>query len=195
MLQFIIRKIISKKWMVLSLLIGNVLLFAIASSCALYENAILQKMLTSNLAGYLEEKDIYPGLTTMRTGVRSGMTSSDMQKYNYYKDLATHLSEDMGVREMYFIQHYYKTVPLIPEVISLDENNENGELTVQDTYHIRALEYGHDSIFGTNEEEVTVTIDVTQLAQTEEINKAINEESNNNDNLLKEEEDNTEELI
>ncbi len=39
------------------------------------------------------------------------------------------------------------------------------------------------------------TIDVTQLAQTEEINKAINEESNNNDNLLKEEEDNTEELI
>ena len=127
MLQFIIRKIISKKWMVLSLLIGNVLLFAIASSCALYENAILQKMLTSNLAGYLEEKDIYPGLTTMRTGVRSGMTSSDMQKYNHYKDLATHLSEDMGVQEMYFIQHYYKTVPLIPEVISLDENNENGE--------------------------------------------------------------------
>ena len=45
------------------------------------------------------------------------------------------------------------------------ENNENGELTVQDTYHIRALEYGHDSIFGTNEEEVTVTIDVTQFKE------------------------------
>ncbi len=127
MLQFIIRKIISKKWMVLCLLIGNVLLFAIASSCALYENAILQKMLTSNLAGYLEEKELYPGLTTMRTGVRSGMANGDIPKYQNYMEMAERLADDMGVQEMYFVKHYYKTVTLIPEVISQDERNESGE--------------------------------------------------------------------
>jgi len=48
------------------------------------------------------------------------------------------------------------------------------------------------------EEEVNDTppnIDVTQLAQTEEINKAINEESNNNNNLLEDEDNQDEELI
>ena len=127
MLQFIIRKIISKKWMALSLLIGNILLFAIASSCALYENAVLQKMLTNNLAGYLEEQGTYPGLTTMRTGVQLGMARSGLQRYQHFKDLAESYTDDMGVQEMYFVRHYYKTVSLIPEVLSIEERNESGE--------------------------------------------------------------------
>ena len=53
MLSFIFHKMINKKWMIVSLLIGNILLVSIACSCALYENAIMQKMLTADLASYI----------------------------------------------------------------------------------------------------------------------------------------------
>lgn len=41
------------------------------------------------------------------------------------------------------------------------ENNENGEVFVQDTYHVDVIDEGErvlDSIFGTNEEQVTVQV-------------------------------------
>ena len=49
--------------------------------------------------------------------------------------------------------------------VQVYENNANGELTVQDIYHIRALEYGSDSVFGSNEEEITVIIDITKFKE------------------------------
>ena len=45
------------------------------------------------------------------------------------------------------------------------ENNENGELCVQDTYHIRTLEYGSDDVFGTNNEELIVIVDVSEFKE------------------------------
>ena len=49
--------------------------------------------------------------------------------------------------------------------VQVYENNENGELTVQDTHHIRALEYGSDDVFGTNDEEVIVIVDITEYKE------------------------------
>lgn len=49
--------------------------------------------------------------------------------------------------------------------VQVYENNENGELTVQDTHHIRALEYGSDDVFGTNDEEVIVIVDITEFKE------------------------------
>ena len=49
--------------------------------------------------------------------------------------------------------------------VQLYENNENGELSVQDTYHIKEVSDGCDNIFGTNETELTVTIDVTEFKE------------------------------
>ena len=47
--------------------------------------------------------------------------------------------------------------------IQVYENSFDGKTKVQDTYHIEALEYGSDSIFGSNEEEVSVIIDVSEF--------------------------------
>ena len=49
--------------------------------------------------------------------------------------------------------------------VQVYENNADGKLTVQDTYHISALEYGTDSIFGSNEEQVTVIIDIAKFKE------------------------------
>lgn len=64
MLRFVIRKMLSKKWMILSLLIGNILLVSITAGNPMYTQAVLQRTLTKNLEACLTEDNIYPGLAT-----------------------------------------------------------------------------------------------------------------------------------
>jgi hypothetical protein len=59
---------LSKKWMVLSLLIGNILLVGITAGNPMYTQAVLQRTLTRSLEAYLEDNNVYPGLITMRSG-------------------------------------------------------------------------------------------------------------------------------
>ena len=49
--------------------------------------------------------------------------------------------------------------------IQVYENSFDGTTKVQDTYHISALEYGSDSIFGTNEEEFAIVIDLKEFKE------------------------------
>ena len=49
--------------------------------------------------------------------------------------------------------------------VQVYENNADGKLTVQDTYHIVAIIDGLDDIFGTNEEQILVKIDVSQFKE------------------------------
>ena len=49
--------------------------------------------------------------------------------------------------------------------VKVYENNFDGKTEVQDTYHIKTLEYGLDTIFGSNEEEVAIIIDVTKFKE------------------------------
>ncbi len=125
MLQLIIRKIFSKKWMIISLLTGNILLIAVACSCALYENAVLQKMLTANLANELEETEMYPGLTMMRNTVK--LPDSDLEHSQYEKlgKKAPGFAEDMGLEESYFISRHYRNVTLIPQIRSSGEDADD----------------------------------------------------------------------
>nr|WP_300841941.1 hypothetical protein [uncultured Acetatifactor sp.] len=55
--QFAFRRIESRKWMVISLLIGNLLMIAIAVASLMYSRAILQRTLTRNLSDYYVEKN------------------------------------------------------------------------------------------------------------------------------------------
>ncbi len=63
MLRFIIQKLLNKKWLILCILIGNILLIGIACCNPMYTKAALQKMLTKDMNASLEEKNIYPGTT------------------------------------------------------------------------------------------------------------------------------------
>ena len=44
----------NKKWMMLALLVGNILLVSITCANAMYGKAVLQRTLRQNLAAYLE---------------------------------------------------------------------------------------------------------------------------------------------
>lgn len=61
MLRFIMQKMRNKKWMVASLLIGNILLITIASGSPMYTAAVLQRVATQTLDSYLTETGKNPG--------------------------------------------------------------------------------------------------------------------------------------
>ena len=52
---------LNKKWMILGLFIGNLLMTAIAAASPMYSQAVLQRMLTENLVAHMEETGEYPG--------------------------------------------------------------------------------------------------------------------------------------
>ena len=60
MYKFIFQKIMNKKWLVSCMLIGTIFLIAIACCNPMYKEAALQKMLTDELAQYLEDNNEYP---------------------------------------------------------------------------------------------------------------------------------------
>ena len=58
---------LNKKWMVLSLLIGNILLIAIAAANPIYTETVLQRTLESSLSNYVEKNNRYPLVYTVRS--------------------------------------------------------------------------------------------------------------------------------
>lgn len=62
MLRFLIQKLLHKKWMVISLLIGNILLISIAVSHPMYKRAALNRLLTDEFNVYMEQNAAYPGI-------------------------------------------------------------------------------------------------------------------------------------
>lgn len=60
MLKFVFQKIRKKKWMFLSLLIGNLLMIAVVIANPMYSQAVMQRTLTQNLGSQMEQTGQYP---------------------------------------------------------------------------------------------------------------------------------------
>ena len=60
MFHLMLQKILHKKWMAASLLIGNILLVAIAVSHPMYQEASRNRMLTDEFANYMKDNNAYP---------------------------------------------------------------------------------------------------------------------------------------
>lgn len=65
MLKFVLCRMLNKRWMILSLLIGNLLLVSITCTNPMYTRAVLQRMLISDFANDLEENNAYPTTFTV----------------------------------------------------------------------------------------------------------------------------------
>ena len=62
--------------MALCLLIGNILLVSIASCNPMYTEAVLQRMLMSNMSDYITQTNRYPGTVTMTGSLHCAATAS-----------------------------------------------------------------------------------------------------------------------
>lgn len=124
MFRFMFHKLIHKKWMVLCLLIGNILLIAIAASHPMYKNASLQRMLTDDFENLFEEKNTYPTLLTLR----SSLEKQENREFNRMKKLSFTICEELGL-DLYQRMEYLSV--LSAKVNSLYQRDDNyGDLRV-----------------------------------------------------------------
>lgn len=126
MWRFVLQKLIHKKWMVISLIIGNVLLIAIACSNPMYSEASLQRMLTDDLSTYLEEKNVYPTRLLFSSELRAGAGSSIQKKFQRVEEIAETVADQMGVAELMRVSHYRL---VRQKSVSTLEKEENREMT------------------------------------------------------------------
>ena len=99
MLQFIAQKLLNKKWLILCIVIGNILLVAIASCNPMYTKAALQKMLTTEMENYLVEKNLYPGTIQIETKI--GQSILQKKKTSYFNDYTRVFDT---VKELYAVE-------------------------------------------------------------------------------------------
>ena len=101
MIRFIKQKLIHKKWMVVCLLIGNILLAAIASSNPMYQDAALEKTLKSKYSKFIEETNTSPGILTFRASMSEG--KGQEAEYKRMLDIAARSADELGVKQDFLI--------------------------------------------------------------------------------------------
>lgn len=102
MLRFIKQKLLHKKWMVISLLIGNVLLIAIACSNPMYQGAALQKTLASKIAKYIQTENENPGVLSFVANLKG--QDGQAQEYQNLQQLAETSAEELDLVQTYLIK-------------------------------------------------------------------------------------------
>lgn len=88
MFAIVRNKIRHKKWMVLSLLVGNILLIAIASASPLYMDAMLSRLLTRTMEDRLYETNKHPLMVTIDSGGTTplGAQVASLRLYDHLAD-------------------------------------------------------------------------------------------------------------
>lgn len=93
---------LNKKWMILSLLIGNIFLISIAMSGPMYIDAVTQNLLTRTLTDSYRETGEYPALYTMEANISKGKKdSTSALEYAQAKADMEALPEMVGTPALY----------------------------------------------------------------------------------------------
>ncbi|MBR1930524.1 MAG: ABC transporter permease [Lachnospiraceae bacterium] len=94
MFSLMLHKLLHKKWMVLCLLIGNVLLIAVAVSFPLYRVSSFQKMLTDEFAQYREQEGRWPAVFGVALNKLKGSSATGFAVMEQETDEAV---EELGI--------------------------------------------------------------------------------------------------
>lgn len=123
MLKVVLRKMLNNKWMVLSLLIGNILLIAMVSSIPIYSNAILQRMLIKDLEQYQVDNDKYAAGISFKydpTYVKEEYRKSEYLRLDSFiqKEVLPKFMLDLAVNKKTV---YYENIKAKPEIAREDK--------------------------------------------------------------------------
>ena len=102
MFRFMIQKLRHKKWLALCLLVGNILLVAVAAGYPMYKDASLQRMLSDEFREYTKENGVDAGLITMSSVSRKGEFQQDFLDLEEY---STRICEEIGVKQTGYVAH------------------------------------------------------------------------------------------
>lgn len=104
MLRFIKQKLLHKKWMVISLLIGNLLLIAIACSNPMYQGAALQKTLSSKLSNYIQNENDNPGVLSFTANLKG--QDGQAEQYEDLRKMAETAAEELDIVQTYLVKQH-----------------------------------------------------------------------------------------
>lgn len=117
MLRFMFQKLMHKKGLVLSLLIGNILLIAIASSHAMYKDASLKRMLTDEFTKVVADKNTHPAMYTFNYSVKKLTPTDDFWTT---KDMVNNLLSSTGIPEKIIVSNYFISASnAVPEIVTI----------------------------------------------------------------------------
>ena len=110
MLQLMFRKIWNKKWMLLCLLIGNILLVAVAAGTPMYTQAVLSRVLTRELGNYIIKNNRYPTMLQADKTVGSvNVARGIMPKLEQTGELLEQIPERLSLKVLEKNYGYYVT--------------------------------------------------------------------------------------
>lgn len=128
MFRFMIQKLLHKKWMVICLLIGNILLIAVASSNPMYKNASLQRTLTKTFSDYIETNGENPAVITLESAMTKG--SGNEEDYKKMDNLSKTLLDDIGLAQTDTV-HYISTMKSnASSLMERDDNNKGHTMRI-----------------------------------------------------------------
>ena len=124
MLRFVFQKMWSKKWMVISLLLGNLLMVAIAAAGPMYSEAALQRTLTQNLSNYYIETNNDPGGIILQAEF-SASKKAGLQMLEQVLEEFDRMTEELDVRVLQRVNQYYiSNVKVVPDFQNDDSPND-----------------------------------------------------------------------
>ncbi|NLG25081.1 MAG: ABC transporter permease [Clostridiales bacterium] len=126
MLTFILQKIVKKKWMMLALLVGNILLIGITVSNPVYTRAVLQRMLLRNLSDYMVSTNAYPGLATIKVSAVADKVDTVLDGERKAREIPALL----GVPAIDEVTHYALNAAKVEPEIVRDDDRENKAITL-----------------------------------------------------------------
>lgn len=125
MISFVFQKILNKKWLVVSLLLGNLLMVAVAAANPMYSQAVLQKKLTQALSDHLVRYDEYPGTIVVENNFSPSSKSKSMAVLQATEDLLESMVEELNVPVLESVQQLYRNnVRAVHEVQVENRKNE-----------------------------------------------------------------------
>lgn len=108
MIRFVLQKLRAKKWMILSMLLGNLLLISIACANPIYTKAVLQKNLNTRLNTRMEEKGVYPAIVSLSMEMsKSGNGIEGQTSFVNAENTAKALPQALELPTKAVVTHYY----------------------------------------------------------------------------------------
>ena len=103
MIQFMIQKLLHKKWMVISLLIGNILLIAVACSNPVYKNASLQRAITKQFSDYIISEGLSPNYLQLESAITKEEGTN--VKYQNMVNVSSEILSVLGLEHTETVQY------------------------------------------------------------------------------------------
>jgi len=132
MLRFVIQKMRNRKWMVLCLLLGNLLMVSIAAAAPMYSDAALQRTLMNDLSEYMVEENVNPASVLVRTNflVKSGNSEIEVKRVDSCEQIADQLIRDLDLPVHHRVTQYYRPMLKVLHEYKIDGERDSAEINL-----------------------------------------------------------------